>query len=451
MNARFINIIAIAVFSFPSVAQDYSRTIRERAAITFPDQGTDDGFGSAIAANESVLAVSSHKAYVPDAGARTGAVDLFEISSGTRITRLYPEHAQQDDMFGADVAIEASTLVVGASHEDAIGERSGAAYVYDLTTLELVHILHPDEDQPYGNFGQKVAIGSGVVAVSGPQEYHGDDPAGAVYIFDAHSGERLMKITPNDRNPYQYFGSSLSISDGVIAIGADGDNNVGRGAGSVYLFDLQTGQQIREIYSSDFYWDQRFGTDVWLGENLLAVAAHLDDEGGLNAGAVYIYDRATHEFLHKVIPADSEPRQQSGWDIAMNGGRVVISAIRNSYRGDDTGMVYVYDAHTGTHLRTLDLCDRTQSNFFGYSVCFAGQDVMVSTLQNRSQQGVVFRFDPSDCPSDLNQDGVLTFQDVSLFIDEYNNAGSIADRTCDGMLNYFDVAAFLAGYFGPCD
>ena len=55
-----------------------------------------------------------------------------------------------------------------------------------------------------------------------------------------------------------------------------------------------------------------------------------------------------------------------------------------------------------------------------------------------------------DCPGDLNGDGMLNFFDVSAFLTAYNAMDPTADFNNDGMFNFFDVSAFLQAYNMGC-
>lgn len=54
------------------------------------------------------------------------------------------------------------------------------------------------------------------------------------------------------------------------------------------------------------------------------------------------------------------------------------------------------------------------------------------------------------CPADLTGDGVLNFFDVSAFLSAYNAMNPAADFTGDGVFNFFDVSAFLSAYNAGC-
>ena len=55
-----------------------------------------------------------------------------------------------------------------------------------------------------------------------------------------------------------------------------------------------------------------------------------------------------------------------------------------------------------------------------------------------------------DCPADMNSDGMLNFFDVSAFLVAYNTTDPLADFNNDGLYNFFDVSAFLSGFNAGC-
>lgn len=54
------------------------------------------------------------------------------------------------------------------------------------------------------------------------------------------------------------------------------------------------------------------------------------------------------------------------------------------------------------------------------------------------------------CKADLNQDGLLEFSDIQLFLHAFANEGSLADMNADGLFDIFDVNQFLAAFFRGC-
>ncbi len=54
------------------------------------------------------------------------------------------------------------------------------------------------------------------------------------------------------------------------------------------------------------------------------------------------------------------------------------------------------------------------------------------------------------CPADLTGDGLVDFFDVSAFLTAYASMDPVADFNDDGSYNYFDVSAFLSAYGSGC-
>jgi hypothetical protein len=57
---------------------------------------------------------------------------------------------------------------------------------------------------------------------------------------------------------------------------------------------------------------------------------------------------------------------------------------------------------------------------------------------------------PNNCLPDFTGDGVLDFFDVSAFINAYNAADPAADLNGDGVFNFFDVSIFVNAFSAGC-
>ena len=57
---------------------------------------------------------------------------------------------------------------------------------------------------------------------------------------------------------------------------------------------------------------------------------------------------------------------------------------------------------------------------------------------------------PTPCPADLTADGILDFFDVSAFLQAFATADPIADFTDDGIFDFFDISAFLSAFAAGC-
>jgi len=71
-------------------------------------------------------------------------------------------------------------------------------------------------------------------------------------------------------------------------------------------------------------------------------------------------------------------------------------------------------------------------------VIFSGTATMVATA------------DIPDCPADFTGDGVLDFFDISAFLTAFGNQEPAADMNADGAWDFFDISAFLTAFSTGC-
>ena len=91
------------------------------------------------------------------------------------------------DYFGYSVSVDGNYVVVGAyCEDDAGGTYSGKAYIFDVTTGSLLHILNnPNayDTSDYDLFGYSVAISGNRVVVGAYQEDYLGSDSGSVYVY----------------------------------------------------------------------------------------------------------------------------------------------------------------------------------------------------------------------------------------------------------------------------
>ena len=69
---------------------------------------------------------------------------------------------------------------------------------------------------------------------------------------------------------------------------------------------------------------------------------------------------------------------------------------------------------------------------------------------NTSEFSQCITVSTSACIADLTGDGVLDFFDVSAFLNAFNTGNALADLNGDGSLDFFDVSMFLNAYNAGC-
>jgi outer membrane protein assembly factor BamB len=196
-----------------------------------------------------------------------------------------------------------------------------------------------------------VAI-SGNTAIVGAFDA-GDDGyrSGAAYLFDVKTGQQRARLVPGDGVPNGHFGRSVAISGDTLLIGAEGDDEYGPFTGAAYLFDAATGEQLAKLFAADGVEGDFFGQSVAVSNNIAVVGAPWDDDNGSNSGSVYVFDIRTGQQLAILQPPVDVPGERFGISVAANGNTAVIGYLAepqiepgsDGYIGAGLAFVYVND------------------------------------------------------------------------------------------------------------
>jgi hypothetical protein len=290
--------------------------------------------------DEGLVAVGAPDARI--GGADTGAVYLFDAATGLQLAKLVASDGAAGDEFGFDVAVKDGLVVVGAKRDDDQGQDSGSVYLFDAATGIQLKKLLPGNGEANDNFGEAVDLDGGIVAVGA----HGDDArgllSGAAYLFDAGSGAQLAKLVASDGGSNDFLGTAVAIDGGLVAVGAWADSIFGDHSGSVYLFDAATGVQQRKIVPGDGHDRDHFGISLALDDGVLAVGADGDDDLGFNSGSTYLYHAASGDLIEKVVAADGDLSDEFGTAVSIRRGMVLVGVPRDDDAGASTGAAYLF-------------------------------------------------------------------------------------------------------------
>ena len=108
------------------------------------------------------------------------------------------------------------------------------------------------------------------------------------------------------------------------------DDYAGVNSGSAYLFDVRTGQQLRKLTPLDGEANEQFGISVAIDGNIAVVGAYLDTHVATQAGSAYVFDITTGQQLFKLTASDAAANDAFGFSVAISGDRIIIGADRDS-------------------------------------------------------------------------------------------------------------------------
>src|SRR6185369_16493976 len=122
-----------------------------------------------------------------------------------------------------------------------------------------------------------------------------------------------------------------------------------------------------------------------------------DAPGASNAGAAYLFDATTGTLLRTFTNPTPGANDQFGSEIALFGNRALIAAPFDDAGATDSGAVYLYDTTTGALLRTFTNPTPAMSDTFGTSVALSDTLALVGAAFDNSaatDAGGAYVFDP---------------------------------------------------------
>ena len=276
-----------------------------------------DWFGSSVALNDDVVLVGSPRhnefAFMAD----TGAAYVFSTTTGQQLHDLTPVDLGSGRRFGTSVSLSGDLAAIGAEGF------AGAVYVFDVAAGQELRKLTASDGVNGDRLGGSVSI-SGALIAAGAR--YADSLAGAAYVFDANTGAELVKLLPADGAAGDTFGEAVAIDGDRVVVGAPRHDFNGEKSGAVYIFDAVTGNELMKLVASDGVAHDRFGSSVAIHGPTIVVGAPQADTVGNNAGVTYVFDLATGQELDKLVGNQSSAWESFGRAISIWGDSVAVAS-----------------------------------------------------------------------------------------------------------------------------
>ena len=279
-------------------------TATETAKLTASDGVVGDWFGQSVAVDGDTVVVGASE----DDGSGSAYVFTKAADSvwtdATQTAKLTASDGDDFDEFGKSVAVDGDTAVAGAPNNDGYG----SAYVFikpaagwdDATQTAKLTPGATDDGAAglAGTFGAAVAVDGGTVVV-GASAYSGSQ--GRAYVFTKPSGgwedaERTAELATSDAEKNQ-FGWSVAVDGNTVVVGAhtdDASDSV-NDSGSVYVFTKATDSvwadatETVKLTATDGASGDQFGWSIAAGGGTVVVGVHWDDDKGADSGSAYVY------------------------------------------------------------------------------------------------------------------------------------------------------------------
>lgn len=284
---------------------------------------SDLQFGKAIALFGDILAVSSITRQALTASATRG-VYLFRASTGSFITRI-PGPAIG---FGASLALHGDILVTGSPEEET--ER-GAIYLHSVSSGTQLARLTASDRAEGDNFGSAVAISPHYILVGAPQDNTSRGTnAGSGYLFEnLPPFKQVRKLTDEGLSPDHptnanaQLGLSVAIRGQQLFLGApSGDVPSNPDCGFVFEFIANRPTDLRQILPVFPQEITGFGTSLSTSDDLLAIGPASDPTGFPSALILSLHNWGEPQVAASIIPIGMQPEDKLGAATAVHGNTV---------------------------------------------------------------------------------------------------------------------------------
>ncbi|MFT7823664.1 MAG: hypothetical protein ABXS92_02770 [Sulfurimonas sp.] len=445
--------------------KDTNGSVNERVKLMASDAKANSHFGTTVDISDTLIGISAP--YKNENGIDgAGAVYLFpkdmnhDIEGWGKVTAY---DIKSNSMFGKSLAVGKAYIVAGSQ---------SSIYLFDSTPMDKVYIYGPENimvDFPEEKTGNLYTINAAspnsslnytldgvdsayflmsennltlpmALDFENPQDDSMDNTYQTEIILEDETGNQAMmhvdvnifdmvvkekaKLTASDEISFFNFGSSLAIDNNLIVIGAAEYN-----AGAAYLYQKNIDGSLNELgkmTASDGTENDQFGASVAVSGNLIVVGAPYEDEKGVRAGAVYLYQKDTDGNiieLAKIMASDGRYFDQFGTSVAISGNFILAGAPMEDEQGR-AGAVYLFQIEDNGSVRQLEKITVASGSSFGRSLSASGDFFVVSSPNEDSVNGAVYLFQ-KDINGNVSQLQRVTASD-SLWGEKFGYSVSIS-------------------------
>lgn len=251
------------------------------------------------------------------------------------------------DLYGAGVAVDGDRALVGVPGR-AVDGRGNAGTVLEYTrdgeTWFLEAEITPEEPERDAFFGAAVAL-DGDTALVGAHgvEVDGTDRGGAVVELtrDPDGWSRVVEITRSFPESDDGFGMAVALEDDTALVGAPGTEVVSQaGAGEVveYARDGSGWTRQEQLIMEVPQVDGAFGSGLALEGNRAFVGAEgAEVDGKPEAGEVHEYAREGGDWTRQRVIRSAFPEEETafGAGVDVDGSRLLVGAPGTEISGQE--------------------------------------------------------------------------------------------------------------------
>ena len=402
------------------------------------------------------------------------SVFVFDTLAGQRFEVIPDPDDNSLGVFGLSIDVKEGVVAIGSANatlDAGTGFRIGKVYLIDENTgARLGTIQSTEAPESFGFFGSSIDIHNGIVAVSANQFNAGILFGGnteRVELFDLATQQHIRTIySPADPIDPAGFGFDIAMNDQYLVVAAPWQDLTGVNSGAVHVYNISTGDLVSTLQIGE-------AINPGAGPNSLKIQVDINNDGlvlvsqsGGSTEKAAIYQASSGVELAVLEPSSGSiilTPDTNG--VALSGGSAFVGIPR--YNTNEPGainqsVVFKYESNVSIAVQPQSLVvDNDNVDFFmqvvttgatsyqwyldGVAVSdldanYTGSTESVLLIKSGPEVEGVYTVEVSDgpfsitsdpayyvyrgqntlsCPADLNNDEVLNFFDVSLFLSEF--------------------------------
>lgn len=357
--------------------------------------------------------------------------DLNDLSADPVVLNRYNFGISSYDYFGWSVtgSSDHNYIIVGEWGQENTGgfdADSGRVYLYDINDLTSQPIILDPHGMPsfyrntsYGDdnirFGRQVNVDGDYLYVTaeGFRYYGGSNYNPFIAVYDLRNIQqaptflmpsRTTWSDDQDNNQFGVYSNSVAFNDNYVAVGAQGGpyysfDGLTQYRGTVYVWAKNAdgyaegeGTHVYAIQSPDSQSYDYFGRSVDMDDTRLYVGSYgWDGVQGNSVGKVDVFDLSDGSYIQTIYAYDGNANDYFGYNLTVNGGKLVVSAHGDDDSTSDSGSLYIYDtsALSGIPIKVSEAFASIDTNQLGtidldLTVASGAVEIIETILPNAS-------------------------------------------------------------------
>ena len=263
-----------------------------------------DNFGNCVAISGNRVIIGAPNDDI-GAAVNQGSVSVFQynVSSWVLMQKITDGGGAANDNFGISVSISGNNILVGANNDDMganTNQGSASFYQYDGANWILTQKSAEPSGSANDNFGTSVSISgnNAVIGVPGDGVTASGVNQGSAFYYQyngANGWNLIHKITDNQGENGDFFGTSVSISGNYLISGAlrdDVGSNTDQGSCSIFQLNGGIWVLMQKLFDNDGVASDLFGSSVSISGSYAIVGTPFTYvPNKINHGSATIYQR----------------------------------------------------------------------------------------------------------------------------------------------------------------